>query len=57
MKVCDNVVVVGRLWWADEDAEHIRRRSDRYPGAVDIEPGWTQEAADDPRGSFVILIR
>ena len=36
------------LWWDDEDAEHIRPRSTRYPGAVDIEPDWTLEAAADP---------
>jgi hypothetical protein len=37
------------LWWADEEAGYIRRRSERYPGATDIEPGWTLEAAKDPR--------
>ncbi|WHT20733.1 hypothetical protein N8J89_06600 [Crossiella sp. CA-258035] len=36
------------LWWDDEDAEHIRQRSPRYPGATDIEPAWTLEAAADP---------
>lgn len=35
------------LWWDDEDARHIRDRSARYPGADDIEPGWTLEAAAD----------
>lgn len=38
-----------KLWWEDEDAAHIRGRSDRYPGAIGIEPEWTLEAADDPR--------
>jgi hypothetical protein len=33
--------VVGELWWDEEDADHIRSRSIRYPGADDIEPGWT----------------
>jgi hypothetical protein len=34
--------------WADEDADYIRSRSTRYPGAVDIDPAWTQEVlADD----------
>jgi hypothetical protein len=47
--LCDNVVVAGKLWWEDADAAHIRRRSERYPGAIDIESGWTLEAADDPR--------
>lgn len=37
------------LWWDEEDAEYIRRRSDRYPGAANIEPEWTLEAAADPR--------
>jgi hypothetical protein len=36
------------LWWDSEDAEHIRTRSARYPGAVDLEPAWTLEAAADP---------
>lgn len=35
------------LWWDDEDAAHILARSARYPGADDIEPGWTLEAAAD----------
>jgi hypothetical protein len=36
------------LWWADEDADHIRSRSARYPDAMNIEPDWTQEVlADD----------
>jgi len=39
--------VPGELWWDDEDAAHIRSRSVRYPGAEDIEPGWTLEAAAD----------
>jgi len=36
------------LWWDEEDAAHIRERSARYPGAEDIEPPWTLEAAIDP---------
>ena len=36
------------LWWDEEDATHIRTRSVRYPGALDIEPEWTAEAAADP---------
>jgi len=42
------VGVVGELWWSDEDAAHIRGRSARYPGADNIEPDWTIEAATDP---------
>lgn len=41
--------VLDDLWWRDEDAEYIRRRRDRYPGATNIEPSWTLEAAVDPR--------
>lgn len=37
----------GRVVWAVEDAEYIRTRSVRYPGALDIEPAWTDEAMDD----------
>lgn len=35
------------LFWSDEDAQYIRSRSSRYPGATDIEPEWTQETVDD----------
>ena len=38
-----------RVWWSAEAADYIRRRSARYPGALDIEPAWTDEAARDPR--------
>jgi hypothetical protein len=41
--------VVGDLWWRDQDADYIRRRAERYPGASGIEPEWTLEAASDPR--------
>jgi hypothetical protein len=41
--------MAGDLWWRDEDADYIRRRSDRYPGATNIDPDWTLEAASDPR--------
>lgn len=37
------------LYWADDDAAYIRSRSTRYPGAVDIEPGWTLEVLADER--------
>jgi hypothetical protein len=33
--------------WADEDAQYIRTRSGRYPGALDIEPDWTREVLAD----------
>ena len=36
------------LWWHEADAEHIRSRSQRYVGAIDIEPEWTLEVAADP---------
>jgi len=35
------------LWWADEDADYIRSRSARYPGAMNLEPAWTQEVMAD----------
>jgi len=35
------------VWW-DDDAANIRARSIRYPGADNIEPNWTPEAARDP---------
>jgi len=34
--------------WSEPDASYIRSRSQRYSGAIDIEPAWTQEALDDP---------
>jgi hypothetical protein len=40
---------VYELWWDDDGADYIRRRSERYPGATGIEPEWTLEAAADPR--------
>jgi hypothetical protein len=40
--------MVDDLWWRDEDADYIRRRGERYPGASGIEPEWTFEAASDP---------
>jgi len=47
---CDTLrYVVHGLWWREQDAEYIRRRSVRYPGAIGIEPEWTVEAAADPR--------
>nr|WP_218862630.1 hypothetical protein [Actinopolyspora biskrensis] len=42
-----NRSVTTELWWDEEDIEHIRTRSIRYPGATDIEPSWTVEAAAD----------
>jgi hypothetical protein len=35
------------LWWAEEDADYIRRRSSRYSGALDLQPAWTQEVMAD----------
>ena len=40
--------VCGELWWPAAQADHIRGRRERYPGAVAIEPTWTSEAAADP---------
>jgi hypothetical protein len=47
--MCDNVVVVEKLWWDEEDAAYIRQRAERYPGATNIEPEWTLEATKDSR--------
>ena len=44
----DTVCMAIGLWWEDKDADYIRSRSDRYAGAVDIEPVWTLEAVADP---------
>lgn len=38
---------MGEISWADEDARHIRSRSARYPGALNIDPAWTAEVLDD----------
>ncbi len=40
--------VNGELWWPAAQADHIRTRHERYPGAASIEPGWTSEASADP---------
>lgn len=40
--------VVDDLWWRESEAEYIQHRSERYPGATNIEPEWTLEAAHDP---------
>lgn len=39
--------MVDDLWWRPEDADHIRHRDERYPGATNIDPDWTMEAAGD----------
>ncbi len=47
---CDALpCMVDDLWWRAQDAEYIRLRSARYPGATGIEPKWTAEAAEDRR--------
>lgn len=40
--------VAGQLWWPDTQADHIRTRGHRYPGATGIDPDWTLQAATDP---------
>jgi hypothetical protein len=35
--------------WSPEQVDHIRTRSKRYPGALDLEPEWATEAALDPK--------
>lgn len=39
--------MVDDLWWRPEDADHIRHRDKRYPGAANIDPDWTLEAVRD----------
>lgn len=34
--------------WTEADTKHIRTRSSRYAGPMDIEPAWTEEAVNDP---------
>lgn len=47
---CDTLrYVVDDLWWREQDADYIRTRGERYPGATRIEPEWTLEAAADPQ--------
>lgn len=36
-----------RILWTEEDAAYIRTRSERYAGAINIEPAWTEEVLDD----------
>lgn len=36
-----------RIEWAPADADYIRTRADRYPGALGIEPQWAAEALAD----------
>jgi hypothetical protein len=43
---------VDSVRWTPEQAEHVRSRSRRYPGAFDIEPEWATEAALDPQRRF-----
>jgi hypothetical protein len=35
--------------WDQQDAEYISTRSQRYPGALDLEADWTQEVLEDER--------
>ena len=45
--MCYIVCMTVGLWWDDERGRYILRRSSRYPGATDIDPAWTLEAAAD----------
>jgi hypothetical protein len=40
--------VAGPVRWDEASAAHVKTRSQRYRGAVDIKPAWTQEVFDDP---------
>ena len=43
---------VDSVTWTAAQAEHVRTRSSRYPGAVNLEPEWATEAAMDPKRRF-----
>lgn len=43
---------VDSVSWTPAQAEHVRTRSGRYPGAFDIEPEWATEAALNPGRRF-----
>ena len=38
-----------QIQWTEEDALYIATRSNRYPGATDVEEGWRHEVLADPR--------
>jgi hypothetical protein len=38
-----------QIEWADEDVAYIDSRSRRYPGSLDIDLAWVEEALSDPR--------
>jgi hypothetical protein len=42
------VWVPDAIEWSADGIDYIGSRSTRYRGAVDIEPGWTQEVLTDP---------
>lgn len=35
------------LFWDDASAQYVRSRSSRYPGGLNVEPEWCQEALSD----------
>jgi len=43
---------VDSVTWTAGQAEHVRTRSSRYPGAVNLEPEWATEAVMDPKRRF-----
>ncbi len=43
---------VDSVTWTAGQAEHVRTRSSRYPGSVNLEPEWATEAAMDPKRRF-----
>lgn len=36
------------IHWSADGISYIGSRSARYPGAIDLEPDWTQEVLSDP---------
>lgn len=52
---CWSVWYILDVWieWAEEDAQHIATRAQRYPDALDLAVEWTQEAVNDERAVLI----
>jgi hypothetical protein len=48
---------VDSVTWTAGQAEHVRTRSSRYRGAVNLEPEWATEAVMDPKRRFGLAQR
>jgi hypothetical protein len=47
-EICHTMYDDEQIVWDAAAAHHIRTRSSRYPGALNIEPEWTSEVIVDP---------